>query len=143
MISTFINFVISGNQEDPLGNSIPYVRSTKNALWRAEGKRYAAWKQYVRAVYLAAMERNDLLSAQEIARLNVKGEKPIRLEKGQWARMDLTIYWKNGAHGDPDNIWKGICDALFKNDRNVDGSFKSWLSPTAKGVVRVTLKIYD
>jgi hypothetical protein len=24
-------------------------------------------------------------------------------------------------HGDPDNVWKGICDALFKNDKRVAG----------------------
>jgi len=135
-----IHFILNGNQEDPLGNPIPYVRSTRDALWRAEGKRYAAWKHYVRAAYLAAAASKGFLSAQEIMHLNVAGVKPITLERGQRARMDLTIYWKNGAHGDPDNIWKGIADALFKNDRNVDGSFESYVKTGGQGTVHVKLQ---
>ncbi|MEW6610677.1 MAG: hypothetical protein AB1352_03590 [Patescibacteria group bacterium] len=134
-------FVISGNHEDPLGNPIPYVRSTRDALWRADGKRYAAWKEYVRGAYLAAAGSKGILTPKEVVNLNITGEKPIKLERGQRARIDLTIYWKNGAHGDPDNIWKGIADALFKNDRNVDGSFESYVKTDGQGTVHVKLQI--
>lgn len=136
-----IQFTISGNHEDPIGNPVPYVRSTRNALWREEGRRYAAWKEYVRGIYLAAAASKGILAPKEVVNLNVTGEKPIKLERGQRARMDLTIYWKNGAHGDPDNIWKGIADALFKNDRNVDGSFESFTKTGGQGTVHVKLQI--
>jgi hypothetical protein len=37
--------------------------------------------------------------------------------------MDIKIFWSSDHHGDPDNIFKGIADALFTDDKYLSGSF--------------------
>ncbi len=133
-----INFTIRGNQEDPSGNAVPYVRSTRGALWRPEGKRYAAWKGFVQGAFLDSLEPKGKGIAQVAI---VHHGKPIILLNNQKAVMDMAIYWRNGAHGDPDNIFKGIADALFLQDRNLDGSFQSSKDDQGKGRVEVKITI--
>jgi hypothetical protein len=36
--------------------------------------------------------------------------------------MDVMIYFSTGRHGDPENIRKGIQDAIYTQDRMVAGS---------------------
>jgi Holliday junction resolvase RusA-like endonuclease len=55
--------------------------------------------------------------------------------------MDIKIFWMNGIHGDPDNIFKGIADALFKNDKFLDGSFESHYSQDGKGRVEISITL--
>lgn len=140
-----LTFTIRGNHEDPHGNPVPYVRSTRGALWRKDGKRYAEWKQFVRAAFLAVCFQNEKCipwiskeSARELYDLSIK---PIDTRQFWEARMNLMIYWRNRAHGDPDNIWKGIADALFADDRNLNGGFESAVAPDGKGKVEITIKI--
>jgi Holliday junction resolvase RusA-like endonuclease len=124
-----IKFTIKGNQENPQGNPVPYVRATKGALWRKDTMRYARWKEFVQASFLKCP------AAKKVASLSSK--KPIvSMDK---ARMDIRIEWANGSHGDPDNIWKGIADALFMNDKNVDGSFVSQISGKKCGQVEIEI----
>jgi Holliday junction resolvase RusA-like endonuclease len=47
----------------------------------------------------------------------------------------------NGLHADPDNVFKGIADALFKNDKFLDGSFVSDYAPDSKGRVEISITI--
>jgi hypothetical protein len=37
--------------------------------------------------------------------------------------MNIKIHWSKRNLADPDNVWKGISDALFQNDREVEGCF--------------------
>jgi Holliday junction resolvase RusA-like endonuclease len=53
--------------------------------------------------------------------------------------MDIKVYWMNGNHGDPDNIFKGLADALFINDKFLDGSFETNNAPDGKGRVVITI----
>lgn len=69
------------------------------------------------------------------------GLKPLSTTVSYKARMDIRIYWMNGIHGDPDNIFKGIADALFKNDKFLDGSFETYMSEDGKGRVEVDIAI--
>jgi len=39
--------------------------------------------------------------------------------------MNIQIFWHGENHGDPDNVFKGIADALFADDKHLDGSFNS------------------
>lgn len=133
-----ITFNIYGNHEDPEGNPIPYVRSTQGALWRPNARRYSAWKGYVQKSLIIADFKDD--AVVQIRNNMLRLGKPFEIGNRK-ARMDLIIHWKNNAHGDPDNIFKGIADALFWNDKNLDGSFESRLSQNNKGRVEVTLLI--
>lgn len=132
-----IKFTIKGNQEDPDGNPIPYVRSTRAALWRSDGKRYAAWKDHVQKCLIIS----DIGDRIALIRNNLwRLKKPLVID--QKARMDIKIFWKHGAHGDPDNIFKGIADALFLDDRNLDGSFESFITEDGKGRVEIKIAIF-
>lgn len=101
-----IRFSIKGNQEDKLGNPIPYHRTTQGSYWNDASRRYKAWKDYV-------------VKASGIKSLG----KPIEIPKGTKAYMHLKIYFANNKHSDSDNIFKGIADALFVNDKKLAGSF--------------------
>ena len=81
-------FIIYGNHEDPEGNPIPYVRSTQGALWRPNGKRYAAWKGYVQKSLIVADHQGDAIVRirNNILRLG----KPFKIGNRK-ARMDLII----------------------------------------------------
>ena len=71
--------------------------------------------------------------AAECARLDTvrraKKPHPIKIESYR-AEMHLKIYWADEKHGDADNVFKGIADSLFENDKELDGSFKSYHSHT-------------
>lgn len=69
-----------------------------------------------------------------------QGKKPIDLGKGS-ASMKIKIHWGKKVHGDPDNIWKGIADALFQNDREVEGCFSYETAPDKNGKVDVEIKL--
>lgn len=141
-----INFVIEGNQENPTGNPIPYHRATQGSYWNAGNRRYHAWKDYVVQCFEKATggsintlgRPTDREAIDELIRTG-RPPKPINLEK-KCARMDIRIEWANGAHADGDNIFKGILDALFVNDKGVTaGSFES--KKSADGVGKVFIKI--
>ncbi len=134
-----IKFTINGNQEDPAGNPIPYHRVTGKGLWLPAAKRYAAWKDYVKNEFLDQAKNHIIKPDGYLFGYPIIG-KPIVLEHNQKAYMHLKIFWHNGAHGDPDNIFKGIADALFKNDKNLYGSFKPGESD-GKGRVEIKIKI--
>lgn len=137
-----IKFTICGNQENQEGNPVPYVRSTRGALWRKDGKRYAEWKNYVVRNYLDYLHRHANRKANNIANMAIlHHNKPIIIFNNQKSRMDIKIFWKNNAHGDGDNVWKGIADALFVSDKNIDGSFESGRALDGKGKVEVIISI--
>jgi hypothetical protein len=132
-----LSFVIKGNQDDWHGNPIPYTRVVKRALWLPEAKRYNAWKSYARrsfyGEYPAYLMRAGNTMLTEL--------QPFKTTAASKARMDVRIYWMNGIHGDPDNIFKGLADALFKNDKFLDGSFESHYSPDGKGRVEIDITL--
>lgn len=140
-----IEFIITGNQEHPEGNPIPYTRLTQGTTWTDKALRYGAWKTYVvqqfeRAAKIQGfpLALDDQQAVKEMIRTG-RPAKPINLEK-KLARMDIRIEWANGAHADADNIFKGILDALFVNDKNVAaGSFES--KKANDGVGKVFIKI--
>lgn len=140
-----IEFVITGNQENPKGNPIPYTRVTQGTKWTDKALRYGAWKDHVVQQFERAakasgfpLDLDDQQAVREMIRTG-RPTKPIRLEKST-ARMDIRIEWANEAHADADNIFKGILDALFVNDKNVTaGSFES--KKSADGVGKVFIKI--
>lgn len=119
-----IKFTIYGNQEGKENNPIPYTRVVGRALWIPAARKYYNWKEFVKKEFY----------------LQTKINPPLIIKK---ARMELNIFWKNGKHADPDNIFKGIADALFKNDNNLDGSFNSQVALDKKPKVEVIIKIKE
>ena len=107
------------------GNPVPYLRMTQGQIKllripyakltpagrkkRDVIERYMKWKEHV---FLCASL--------------VRKYFPYNLEVFSFSGklyMDVMIYFPNGKHGDPDNVWKGVADSLFKNDNKVAGSF--------------------
>lgn len=127
-----IQFTIKGNPDDIEGNPVPYVRVVTNALWLPKAKKYHAWKQYVRSIFFRQYPEHSV-QIDEI--------QPFTTKASQKSRMDIKIFWANGIHADPDNVFKGIADALFKNDKFLDGSFESCYAPDCKGRVDVSLTL--
>lgn len=128
-----IEFTIQGNQNDSDGNPIPKARKTLRQQWTPEAKRYAQWKEHVVKAFMPA-------DKQPWFRTYLRCGKPIDIQDDR-ARMDIRIFWKNGAHGDPENVFGSIADALFVNDKNLDGSFESARAPDGKGRVEVIISI--
>lgn len=108
---TIIKFTILGNQEDRFANPIPYTRMTQKTKWLPKSKRYFAWKSYVKGFY-----RDAAWKFPEIDKLSTLKAKPIPATKDK-CKMSLMIYFKDKTHADCDNIYKGIADALFTNDK--------------------------
>ena len=126
-----IKFTIKGNPEDIEGNPVPYVRVVGRALWLPNAKKYHAWKEYVRSIFY----RNY----PEFASNNDEGPQPLTTKISARARMAITIFWVNGVHADPDNIFKGLADALFRQDKFLDGAFESHYASDGKGRVEVEI----
>jgi Holliday junction resolvase RusA-like endonuclease len=91
------------------GDPIGYVRTTRRQKFVDERwKRYQTWKN--RVTESAGRQVLAIVGALEARKARVT--------------MALGIHYRSDARRpDPDNVWKGIADALFKQDRNVVGSF--------------------
>ena len=104
-----MKFVIYGNQENRKGNPIGYHRTTQGSYWNEGSRRYKAWKDYVVAAYDRAANA-----------ATISGKPIVSREKSY---LHTMIYYANNARPDPDNVQKGVADALFENDKNVAGSY--------------------
>ncbi len=143
-----IRFIIAGNHADRDGNPVPKLKMTGRQHWTDKAKAYVAWKEYVQHIFgieLAnhllnqASDRNVIIHGSGMVRKAYP--KPIDLQPHQSARMDLKIWWANEAHGDPENIFGSIADALFQNDKHLNGSFEAEHHPEGKGRVEVSINL--
>lgn len=129
-------FTIFGNQEDRNGNPVPYHRQTDTSKWSKGAIRYRAWQDFV------AKEYDKQVPIEFKRLLESRARRPIDL-KTREAELDIIIEWADHKHGDGDNVFKGILDALFVNDKNVTaGSFKTRLRPK-QGSVTVRLRVSE
>lgn len=138
-----ISFIVKGNQEKPDGNPIPYQRTTQASQWTDKARRYQEWKSYVVASYLDALEiipkidRADFGDAHDLIQ-----KKPIK-KTNKKIRVDIICYFADNSHADCDNIFKGIADALFMNDKYIAGSFDFIYPEDKKGKVEIKITFYD
>lgn len=132
------SFSIRGNHESDTANPIPKIRKTMRQRWTPEARRYAAWKTYVQEAFLRSLMQLDFNRHIHYRRVL---QKPIKLDYGDKAVMDIRIFWKDERHGDPENVFGSIADALFYNDKCLDGSFQSEISSDKQGRVEVAIKI--
>lgn len=138
-----IKFTIHGTPDDPKGSPIPKLRKTRHQQWTPEAKRYVRWKEHVQIALIDAISKYNPAAARDCAR-NLSGfGKPLVLGD-LMAHMAIRISWKNKAHGDPENIFGSIADALFHNDKNLYGSFLpngDTPEPSGSGKVDVTITV--
>jgi hypothetical protein len=131
-------FTIYGNQENEGENPIPCLRTTQGTQWTPQAIRYKEWKSFVVAQLIdlmQAMPREERMQYVEV--IDLIGKKPIKATKNKIV-MDLMIYFKDQSHADCDNIFKGIADALFMNDKYLAGSFDYKMAE--QGKVDITIK---
>jgi Holliday junction resolvase RusA-like endonuclease len=139
----YYDFVIEGNQEKKHGNPMPYFRRTQGSLWSKGAQRYAAWVQYVRRecyMQTTLREKWEMPSGRS---KQFRYAHPFELLPMQKARMDIVIYFADEAHADPDNIFKGLADALFKNDKHLVHSTDYVHDPERNGRVAVNITIME
>jgi len=97
------SLTIQGNQEDSNGNPIPYERMTQRSKFLPRNKRYSSWKRYIIGSWMEKFHRAP------------------DFDPGETYRLDVICYFKGENHGDPENIRKGVQDALFSNDKHIWG----------------------
>jgi len=134
-----IKFLIEGTPDDPTGNPIPYTRTTQAAAkFSPRYKRYQRWCAWVQSAFLK--QNPDKTGLGKYTLMMFRHGKPILLPPDVSAKVDIKILWKNKATPDGDNVFKGILDALFVNDKHVRGSYDYALSPDKKGMVEVQIE---
>jgi Holliday junction resolvase RusA-like endonuclease len=110
-----IKLSVVGNQEDKRGNPIPYHRTTQGSKWNPSHKRYLSWKNHVtRSLPADNEECGRLIQRWATGR----ARKPI--PDSPHGKVTAKIYFGKETHADPDNVIKGILDALFENDKEID-----------------------
>lgn len=57
--------------------------------------------------------------------------------------MDIDIEWGSGVHGDAENVFGSIADALFKQDKYLNGSFNGDDALDKVGKVNVFITLID
>lgn len=134
-------FIIDGNQEDPNGNPMPYTRTTQGAKWSPKYERYQKWKSYVVGAFIKEFQNLDKQERAEFAKVvDFSKEKPIAKSEHK-QKMSIEIYYKDKTHADSDNVFKGIADALFQNDKMLMGDFDFFYSIKKQGKVTVRLEL--
>jgi len=136
------SFTIKGNHEDIHENAIPKLKKTRAQQWSPEAQRYTAWKGHIQHAFFDSLAGEGIDYPVHI-RIMRLFRKPIKLNVPGKAVMDIRIFWKDNTHGDPENIFGSIADALFFNDKNLDGSFKSEIAEDKKGKVEVFITIHN
>lgn len=113
-------FTIHGNHENKKGNPLPKHRKTFRQQWTPEAKRYHSYLDYVRTTFLDAIGRRGRINAKEFQEHFLPGAKPLTTGKKK-CRMEIFITWGSEAHGDPENIFGAIADAIFVQDKYLGG----------------------
>lgn len=133
-----ISFTIIGNSEETNGNPIGYKRLLKNKIRDAD-YRYINWCEHVRKAYYDAYPSMAVFDISFKSNRDTRSTpKPFQL-KFKKAYLHTMMYFSDNKHADPDNVQKGIADALFENDKKVAGTYDFEMSKEKEG--RVLVKI--
>lgn len=138
-------FSIHGNHENEKGNPLPKHRKTFRQQWTPEARRYHEYLDYVRALFLDALSKGGRLKGRakfDAQHLTFVGRKPLDTGKRK-CRMEIFITWGSNAHGDPENIFGAIADAIFEQDKYLSGSFDFDPIPGKAGRVDVRISVED
>jgi hypothetical protein len=100
-----IMFEIRGAHDDPKANAVPYERMTRRSKYKdPRALRYKAWKIYVLKCF------------------SEQTRQAFPCEPDGQYRLDVKCFFVGENHADPENVRKGIQDALFAyGDKHVFG----------------------
>lgn len=91
-------------------NPIPYKRTTQKQKYSDKGyHRYQRWK--------------NLIVSEFVRKFKVYPSKVFKLKQKYY--VHILVYYKDMTHGDTDNVFKGVLDAIFDkplNDKYICGS---------------------
>jgi len=133
-------FIIYGTHRGETVNPLPKLKMTGKQHWMPKAQEYVKWKGWVVAAYFDAKFPNAVIEREDFGEAHdLMSGKPISLGKDKKARMDIMIHWASKVHGDPENIFGSIADALFHNDKNLAGSFDYEYSSDGTAWVEVTI----
>jgi len=138
-----ISFTIKGNHEDPSGNPLPKHRLTRRQQWSDKAERYHEYLEYVRGAFLDAIAKRGVIKAADkwmLEHIGYTGRKPL-FTGTEKCRMKIFIHWSSKAHGDPENVFGAIADAIFEQDKYLAGSFDWEYCPKKQGRVDVEIEI--
>jgi Holliday junction resolvase RusA-like endonuclease len=100
-----MNFTVKSSS-----NPVPYKRTTQKAKWTdTEYKKYQEWKSKIMRDFITAFK---------------KFPHQIFKPKTKYY-VEIIVYYKDKTHGDTDNVYKGVLDAIFVkplNDKYIAGS---------------------
>lgn len=136
-----IEFTIYGNHEDEKGNPLPKHRKTARQQFTASARRYHEYLDYVRTSFIDQCAPNGRAKF-DAQHLSFIGRKPLNTGDRK-CKMSIFIEWGNNAHGDPENIFGAIADALFENDKYLAGDIDFAPEPTGAGRVTVRIEITE
>lgn len=126
-----LKFTIYGNEFGNDDNPLPKLKMTGKQHWLHKAQKYVRYKQHVVA---------QMTDAHPNIKVNGK-KKLLNTTEDVRGVMDIQIYWKNRKHGDPENIFGAIADAIFDDDKYLDGSFKSQMSKDGHAKVDVVITL--
>lgn len=113
-------FTIQGNHKSLTGNPMPKLKMTGRQQWTPRAREYVAWKSHVIECFMHSLIGKDVRDQRAFSSNVARFGKPFATGTTDQAFMYIRIYWSNRGHGDPENIFGSIADALFKNDKNLD-----------------------
>lgn len=142
------SFTVYGNHKDKNGNPLPCPRLTHQGRFSKKAVEYNLWRDHVRTAFFDAIEYLQ----QDIPRLKIMkdiflrlslNEPPISEYKTAHIKLNISFVNKKSGkypHPDPDNVLKGVLDALFVNDNRV--SFEVYFTEyNARGSIAVKMEI--
>jgi hypothetical protein len=117
-----ICFTVLGNQEGEKKNPVPYTRMTQKGKFKPRAQKYLKYQQYVVGAFLDHMQHCRCFSRIEKQAMLLRcAQTKFPLTADRKTEVNCMIYFKDRNHGDPENVRKGIIDALFKDDKKVIG----------------------
>lgn len=102
------------------GDPVPKAKLTRGQQWTEKAQNYAGYKKHVQQCIQPALIALAVDLREQDKKKLQKGErylKPISIN--QKMGMSLFIHFRDEQHGDPENIFGTIADALFVQDKHL------------------------
>jgi hypothetical protein len=112
-------------QTSEFGNPLPKARFTGRQMHTDKARRFHDYLDDVRSQFIDACYKHGKLTAKEkfdMQHFSMLDRKPLHT-RDRKCHMDIMITWHSHSHGDPENIFGAIADALFEQDKYLTGSF--------------------
>lgn len=137
-----LSFEVRGGGYDPMANPMPKLKLTGRQAWLQRVQNYVEWKEHVQLAFVDALKAYDAELGKVAEQRVAGGEKPLDTGKHPMY-MHIHIYWRGDAHGDPENVFGSIADAMFHNDKYLALKVDYTPQPkTAEPYVTITIQPY-